>query len=105
MMIMATIVYPPTMVQQVGETYINIMDKYPDDTSIAEPLVPAAISSTLEGIRVLSLSIIKPGKTREAMDLASNRMLAFAKIEGLRYTIEVVYDASEAMSLLGLQAP
>ena len=105
MMLMTTSIYPPSMAQQVGETYINIMDKYPDDPSLGEPLVPAAVSSTLEGIRVVTLYIINKGKTQEVMDLASSRMLEFGKIEGFRYSIETVYDASEAMSLLGLDAP
>jgi len=105
MMLLTTAVYPPHMAQKVGETYINIMDKYPDDSSIAEPLIPAAVSSTLKGINVISIYLIKDGKLKEAMDLASSRMLEFGKIQGFRYSIETVYDASEAMALLGLEAP
>ncbi len=105
MLVMTTLIYPPAMADQVGQKYIEIMDKYPDDASIAESLVPAAVKATAEGIKVTAIYSAKENKIKETMDLASNRMLEFRKIEGFRYSIDIAYDAVEAMALLGLEAP
>jgi len=39
------------------------------------------------------------------MDLASNRLLMLAAVEGFRYQINFAYDLVEAMPFVGLKAP
>ena len=97
--------YPPHLADEVGKTYIEAMGKFPDDRSIAKPIVMAAVQATSEGIRATSISSIKPGKFREAFDLYSGRMLIFAKLKGFIYSIGLAYDAGEAMNMINMTAP
>lgn len=97
--------YPPHLAEEVGKVYIEAMGKFPDDRAIAKPVVMAAVHTVPEGIQATSLSQVKPGKIREAFDLYSGRMLVFAKLKGFKYTIDVAYDAGEAMNMIGMTAP
>ncbi|MHA1473309.1 MAG: hypothetical protein ACTSQW_09460 [Promethearchaeota archaeon] len=97
--------YPPHLAAEVGKVYIEAMGKFPDDRSIVKPVVLAAIQSTSEGIRATSISSVKPGKLKEAFDIYGNRMLIFGKLAGFLYSVNVAYDAGEAMSMVGMTAP
>ncbi len=81
------------------------MVKFPDDKTIAKPIIRACVSANIEGISVIAISQIKEGKTKEAIELASKRMLVFSKVKGFKYSLDVTYDAIEAMGLLGMEAP
>jgi hypothetical protein len=94
--------YPPHLAQETGKVYIEAMGKFPDDRAIAKPVVMAAVHTVPEGIRATSISNVKPGKLREALDLYSGRMLVFARLEGFKYTIDVDYDGGEDMNLIGM---
>lgn len=97
--------FPAKEAAGVGKLYLEMMKKYPDDRSIAKPIIQSSIRSVKEGIHAVGISSIKPGKVKEAMDLQTNRMLMMASIEGYRYEIYITYDIIEAMPLVGLQAP
>jgi len=97
--------YPGHLADDIGKAYIDGMAKYPDDRSIAKPIIKACVNSKIPGITVIAIWQIKEGKTKEALDLASNRMLLFAKNKGFKYSIDICYDAIEAMGLLGMEAP
>ncbi len=97
--------YPAHLGEEAGKKYIEIMKKYPIDKSIEKQIVPVAAKQTLEGIFVISITTVKQGKIKEVMDLESKRMLEFGKIEGFKYSVEIMYDAIEAMGLLGMESP
>ncbi|MFX1276759.1 MAG: hypothetical protein ACFFBP_17055 [Promethearchaeota archaeon] len=97
--------YPAAKAVEVGKLYLEVMKKYPDDRSIGKPIVQSAVNSEREGIHVIHISEIKPGKIREALDMASNRMIMLASIEGFKYTQRLYYTIVEAMPFIGLQAP
>ncbi|MHA2129019.1 MAG: hypothetical protein ACW99L_03500 [Promethearchaeota archaeon] len=105
MYIVAETWFPAKNASEVGKLYLEMMAKYPDDRSIAKPIIQSSIHSVKDGIHALGVSSIKPGKVKEAMDLYSNRLLMMASIEGYVYEIYVTYDVVEAMPLVGLQAP
>ena len=97
--------YPQHLADEVGKKYIEAMREIPTDRSLSKPVVSAAVQTGPEGFKVTSISSIKEGKLKEALDRANKRMLNFAKIKGFRYSIEVAYDAAEAMQFIGMEAP
>ncbi|MFX0006291.1 MAG: hypothetical protein ACFFAV_06125 [Candidatus Hermodarchaeota archaeon] len=105
MYIVAETWFPANKAAEVGKLYLEMMKKYPDDRSIAKPIIQSSIRSVKDGIHALGVSSIKPGKVKEAMDLLSSRLLMMASIEGYVYEIYITYDIVEAMPLVGLQAP
>ncbi len=103
--VVVTSVYPATLAEEAGKKYIEVMKKYPIDKSIEKFVVPVAAKQTLEGIYVIAITTVKQGKIKEVMDIESKRMLEFGKLEGYKYSVEIMYDAVEAMGLLGMEAP
>jgi len=104
-LIMVTSWYPLNKVTEVAEKYIEVMQKIPEDPSIAEPLVPVGVSSGRDGIEVISIANVRKGKCEEAMNLALRRMVMFFGIEGYRYEIKTLQTLEEAMPLIGLSPP
>ncbi|MBA7622648.1 hypothetical protein ES703_30026 [subsurface metagenome] len=97
--------WPAGKSAEVGKIYLEVRKKYPVDKSI-EKRESAAIWAVKEGMHSIGIYSIKPGKVKEAMDIASNRALMIASsIEGLKYNIIIAYDLVEAMPLIGLKAP
>ncbi len=97
--------YAQHLSEEVGKAYIEAMKEVPGDRSISKPVVQAAVQTGPEGFKVTVISSAKEGKLREALDLATKRMLIFANIKGFRYTIDTAYDAVEAMAFIGMKAP
>ena len=97
--------FPANKGAEVGKVYLEAMKKFPDDKSIVKPIVRGAFWAAKEGMHSLTVSSIKPGKVKEAMDLATNRMLMLSSIEGYVYITHIAYDLVEAMPLVGLTAP
>ncbi|MFX1299272.1 MAG: hypothetical protein ACFFD2_30965 [Promethearchaeota archaeon] len=91
---------------KVGKVYLDVMKKFPDDTSISKPILRSAIWPVKDGMFSMTVSSIKPGKTKESMDLATKRLLMMAEsIDGFKYEIHIAYDLVEGMPLVGLTAP
>ena len=97
--------WPPGSSEQVGKIYLDVMKKFPDDKSISKPIIRSAVWPVCEGMHSITVSSVQPGKVKEAMDIAMNRLLALSTIEGFRYVVNIAYDLVEAMPFVGLQAP
>jgi hypothetical protein len=87
----------------VGERYLEALAKHPPDESIAKQIVPAAVKSTLQGIKVLSISEVQEAKLDAAYDRAVNMMVMFHSIEGFGYTVEIFMKVEEAMAAIGMK--
>jgi hypothetical protein len=98
--------WPPNQSEKVGKSYLEVMKKFPDDKSISKPILRSAVWTTKEGAFSMTVSSIQPGKVKESMDLAMNRLLMMSSaIDGFIYEIHIAYDLVEAMPLIGLKAP
>jgi len=97
--------WPHGKSEQVGKLYLEVMKKYPDDKSVAKPVIRSAIWSEQEGMHGIVISSVQPGKVKEAMDLSFNRLLMLAPVEGYRFELHIAYDVIEALPLIGLKAP
>jgi hypothetical protein len=97
--------WPPGKSEEVGKLYIEAFQKFPDDTSISKPVIQAAAWAVKDGMHSITISAIEPGKVKEAMDIAYNRLLMFSVIDGYRYVVHIAYNLIEAMPLIGLNAP
>jgi len=103
--IIVTSIYPSHKAQQVGETYLETLKKYPPDESLTTEVVPVAAKITLQGIKAISIVEPKAGKLEEALERVGNEMTMFMPIEGFEYSVETYGTASEAMSSIGMSVP
>jgi hypothetical protein len=97
--------WPANKSAEVGKKYLEAMKKYPDDKSVEKPILRSAVWTTCEGMHSITVSSVLPGKVKEVMDIAYNRLLMLSIIEGYRFEIHVAYDLAEGMPLIGLSAP
>ncbi len=97
--------WPPNKSAEVGKTYIEAMNKFPEDRSLGKTIVQSATWAEKDGLRALAVYTVKPGKIKEAMDIHMNRLLLLGAIEGYRFQVNIAYDIVESMPFVGLDAP
>lgn len=97
--------YPPGKESEAGKKYLEVMKKYPPDTSLGDPVIPFAVNSTPEGTHTITVTNVKKGKLEENIKVSTRNMLELSGIEGMRYQIRTYLTAPEAMSLISLKMP
>jgi len=98
--------WPAKSSADLGKAYLEAMSKYPDDLSLGKPIVRAAVWTEEDSMKSVSINSIAPGKVKESMDVAYNRLLLLSSmVEGYKYDLHIAYDLAEAMPLVGLAAP
>jgi hypothetical protein len=102
MYIIVTSLYPNDKVKEVANMYLKMMTKYPDDASVCTPVVPVAVRSTLQGMRVLSIQEVKKGKFEDASAFVINRMHMFNDIQGYKWSMKNFLNIEEALKSIGM---
>ncbi|MFX1339331.1 MAG: hypothetical protein ACFFDK_12035 [Promethearchaeota archaeon] len=102
--ILITSLYPLGKAEEVAKAYLEVR-KTPLDRNLAKRVVPLAVRMTKEGIKVIAVYEVKPGKAEEALADLSKRVLPFGEVEGYKLEVETLLSGSEALSLLGLKMP
>ena len=103
--LVTTSLYPSEKAPEVGAKYLEALEKYPPDESLATGTVPAAVTTTQKGIKVIGISDVKDGKLEEALRRARDFMVMFHSIVGFEYTVRVYSKVEEAMSAIGMDMP
>jgi hypothetical protein len=94
--------YPPSKSDEVAKKYMEVMEKYPPDESIAKPVVPAAVKSTQEGLETLMIDSVERPKAGDAYNRAIRMMIEFRSIEEFRYEVKIWSTVEEALDAMGL---
>ncbi|MFW9829571.1 MAG: hypothetical protein ACFFEY_18500 [Candidatus Thorarchaeota archaeon] len=103
---MTTVWIPHSKAPKAGKLFLEAVKKFPDDKTLSKNLVNNAVVATKEGYKVVVADEIKDGKLKEYINLANKQLLFFAEnIEGYKYQIEVMSSITEAMAVVGLEAP
>ena len=97
-------VYPSHKVDEVVKKYLEIMPKYPPDSSLGESVV-SATKLVEHGVISFTAYEVKEGKFEEAMNRWMKGMGEFRNIEGYECSIEVWATAAEAFGSIGMKPP
>ena len=100
--IFTTSLYPSDKAVEVAKKYVEAITKYPPDDSLGTQLVPAAVTTTLQGIKVIGIIEVKKGKFEDQMTKLQNMMAMFHSIQGFEYTVERYATVEEAMKTIGM---
>ena len=103
--IITTSWYPTDKSKKVAKRYFEALKKYPGDESLEKTIVPAAVTTTKQGVKVITVSEIKEGKLEEALTYTGNQMAMFQDIEGFEYATRVYSLVTEALAMLGISLP
>ena len=100
--IITTSMYPSDKGEEVAKRYLEAMAKYPPDASLGTQIVPAAVKTTLQGIKVIGITEVKKGKYEDALIRTENMMAMFFSIQGFEYTIDNYATVEEALKIIGM---
>ena len=97
--------YPSDIATKVAERYFEALQKYPVDENLVKELVPAAVKSTNQGLKVTGFWEVKKGKLEGALKRLTDFMVMFQTIPGFEYTIDINWSVEEALGMLGMELP
>ena len=98
--------WPTDKTAELVKKAIEVIKKYPEDTSLGEPIIPNAFKGGLEGMRSLSVTEVKKGKLEEAITRGREiAMMYAASVEGFEYSIEVWSTLAEGYATIGQTPP
>ena len=103
--IITTSIYPSEKGPEAAERYLEAIQKYPPDANLAVEVIPAAVKSTHEGVKVIIIKEVKEGNLEDALKLTVDMMVMFHSIPEFRYTTEIYYKLEEALALIGMSLP
>ncbi|MHA2111759.1 MAG: hypothetical protein ACXAC6_11465 [Candidatus Hodarchaeales archaeon] len=103
--IFTTAWYPTDKSTEVAKRYFEMLEKYPTDEALGKMLVPAAVTTTKQGVKVIVVSEAKEGKLEEALTYTGNQMAMFQDIVGFEYATRVYSVVTEALAMLGMSLP
>lgn len=103
--LITTSLYPSDKADEVAKKYLEALSKYPPNENLATQLIPAAVKSTHQGIQVMGIQEVKPGKMEEAITYIGKFITMFHSIQGFESTTDVYLNVEEAMGLLGMSLP
>ena len=103
--LITTSTYPSDKAAEVAEQYLQAMEKYPNDDNLEIDIIPGAVKSNHQGIRVLGITEVKEGKLEEAYKKKVQRMVSFQGIQGFEYSIDINLTIIEALGMLGISPP
>jgi len=105
MYLITTSMYPSEKAPEVAKKYFEVLKKYPPDENLGKQLVPAAVKTTQQGIRVMGITEVKEGKLEESLTRVGNMMAMLISIPGFEYTMDVHFTITEALATIGMSLP
>ena len=103
--LITTSIYPTDKATEVAEKYMEMLAKYPPDENLANEIVPAAVKTTHDGVKVIGILEVKQGKLEEALNRTVNQMVVFLNVVGFEYSIDVYLTVEEALATIGMSVP
>ena len=94
--------YPLNKADEVAKRYLEVLEKYPPDESLAKQVVPASVSSNQEGLETLAIVDVERQKLGDALERDTRFMIEFRSIEGFNYEIKIWSKVEEALERIGL---
>ena len=97
--------YPTHKGTEVAKRYFEQLKKYPEDPSLGETRVQAAVKVGKRGVKVINFSKVNEGKLQESLKYAGNAMAMYNDIEGFEYSVDVWVEVTEALATIGMKLP
>jgi hypothetical protein len=103
--LLVNIYFPPHKGQEFGKKTLEVLQKFPEDRSIAKTVLRGAVMRTRNGIRSMNVSEIPEGKLEAAINRANEIVDIFSEIEGVNAEFFTMATMIEAMETAGLKMP
>ena len=103
--IVSTAIYPSERENEAREVFLEMMKTNPPRMDLSEVIIPMASQRSLEGIKIMAVSKVKPGKLEEALAYVSKRVHPYSKIPEFEYSIQIWSTLEEAFAVAGVPMP
>ncbi len=106
--IVVTAWYPTYLGVEVGKKYIEVLKKYPPSKAPGKDIIPVAVSSNKNGIKVMSVTEVADDDAQtfaDAYTWASNVLVEYLNIKGFAYKIRLWGSLQSSMEAIGLKIP
>ena len=103
--IVTTSLYPTDKAMEAVKKYLETLEKYPPDKTLGTEVVPAAVKTTEQGVRAITIFEVKEGKLEKALTRVASEMVVFQSVVGFEYSIDVYFTLPEAMATVGMSLP
>ncbi len=97
--------WPGESTVEMVKKAIVVDKKFPPDESLGETLVPNAINADMDGIKSISVTLVKEGKLEEAIRRSMAMANMYLTVPGFKYSIETWSTIEEAYSSIGQSPP
>jgi hypothetical protein len=98
MVIIVSMTFPPESAKDVGEGFT----KQPQLPDYLKMMGPYLRGSALQGIQSLVIYEVDASKMADAMIALGDRYARYIGVPGFKYSINVWYDVTEALAMVGL---
>ena len=98
MVIIGMLSYPTESLKEIGKRFLALKPA-PSYLTMKGPYVNAKIG---EGIQTTVIYECEKSKLPDAMDYVANRYTAYFGVPGFTYSVQVWFEASEALKMIGM---
>jgi hypothetical protein len=94
--------FPNERATEAAKKYLEVVEKYPPDETIAKVILDSAIDADENGLH--GLSIIEPqgGKLEEALKRTETIMVEYLSVPDYRWEIKIWSTPEEALKYIGM---
>lgn len=102
-----TISYIPNhKTREIAKIWVDTVKEFRSkNKGLTKEIIPNSVKARKDFIEVIGVHEIKPGKLEEYLLNQQNYMVNYHEVEGFRYEIEVRFNISVALEMLGMKAP
>ncbi len=97
--------FPPQKSQEMGKKALEVLQKFPEDSSIGKTILQGALMRTKHGIKGITITEVNEGKLEAAIDRAQEIVDACSEIEGVNARFDILATLAESMEMIGLKMP
>jgi hypothetical protein len=97
--------WPSDKSDETAKKYLEVITKYPPDDSLGTEVVPGAFSSTLQGIKAITIIEVKKGKLEDLLTRERKALSMFRTIQGYESQVETYMTLEEAFGSIDMSLP
>jgi hypothetical protein len=97
--------YPVSKNKEVLAAWLSGLEKYPRPEDLVTPLIETAVSSDMNGLKVMSAYLFDPAKYAKVSAYFRKFMTTFYEIEGYVYQFSTWSTIEEALESIGEKPP
>ena len=96
--------FPGSSADEVAKVYLEERKKYSRDKSL-QKVVAECIRSDEKGLKTMGIAEVKEGRLQEALKRQQEILTMYRHIEGYTSKLEVWWNPTEALGMIGMKAP